>query len=420
MDEELGKALVPKKRKNWESACRMPTSAKMLKECGKRGFLPEGFGGLDDLGAVDSYAAPESGPLQRKKATAKMGPTRSQLLTWPAVCGPDKAATRKIENIPKKCLGCYAFRSGRYETKEVENAQHRRWDWFDRQPEKEVVEGLVAAIKISGVDKCTYGRAKKSDPWTCKTNKRGKKVCSREDPVSCKTTVSGMPTHFRLFDSGDFHDARAVRIWRAVARKFPRVKFWAPTTAWVKKGLPGEKELHTELGRLAKMKNVTLRPSALRLDKPAPNVTLGGRKLAGSGIVSWEAEKAVSRCPWEDKPTKEKCKRSLRRIPGATTLSGKPVIYDPDDDASRPERIRVRGKIHRLCPGDCAKCWACWNKRERVVYVQHGPDAKQKEKMLARGRSMLEYMKLLFPQYGDIGPEGAEHPAQRFLRARKK
>jgi len=63
---------------------------------------------------------------------------------------------------------------------------------------------------------------------------------------------------------------------------------------------------------------------------------------------------------------------------------------------------------------------ACWNKRERVVYVQHGPDAKAKERMLERGEDMLEYMELLFPQYADLGPDSADHPAQRFLAAQRK
>ena len=242
---------------------------------------------------------------------------------------------------------------------------------------------------------------------------------SREDPVMCTRDPNGTPTRFRLFDSGDFHDARAVRIWRKVIARFPRTKFWAPTTAWVKHGVPGEKALMEELGKLAAMPNVSLKPSGLLLDKPAVHKTFNGTNTLGTTVLSWKKVKGKGQCPWMDKPHGT-CERQLKLLPHATTLSGKPVVYDPNDDASMPEKILINKVEHYLCRGDCAKCQRCWDRNARVAYVQHGPDIADAKKFLRRSNEMLDYMNVLFPQFKDVGPEGAtDHPATRFLTSRR-
>lgn len=393
-----------------------------------------------DLGSVTSFAVTDKYASERREG--KMGPHRSQMFTWttkvhapswsmpavgtcPGVCGVEKKAPRDIKHIPRKCLGCYAFNSGKYGTPGVLQATHRRWGWFDAEPEAKVVDRLVEAIKESGRETCRHQPATSRTPWAVvrkKDEETGKvrQRWSREDPLKCRKDTHGMPERFRIFDAGDFHNARAVRIWRQVAGRLPRVRFWAPTTAWVHHGVAGEGDLAKELAKLSRMPNVALKPSGMMLDEPAVKVNLGGAKATGTTVVSWRKEKREVACPWRGRPSTKRCERTVRVLPAATTLDGRPVVFDPDDDASRPEKILIKGKEHYLCKGDCAKCQRCWEKDVRVTYVQHGPDARSKEQQLKRGASMLKYLELTFPQHKDIGPEGSmAHPAHRFLTSRE-
>lgn len=411
------------RRNDWECICEYPRTKKQREQCAS-------------IGWVDSFAVtgppPRRAPYEFQKRKGGMGQHRSQLFTWtskvhapswslpavgtcPGVCGIEKKALRAPENIPKKCIGCYAFQAGQYRNPDVRKAVHRRYGWFDSTPAEDVVENLVEAIRISGREECRHKRATKNQPWIC-TTKKGRETCTREDPVMCTRDPRGVPVRFRLFDSGDFHDARAVRIRRKVIARFPRTKFWAPTTAWVRHGLDTEPGLMEELGKLAAMRNVALKPSSLLLDKPAVHVKFNEVKTLGATVLSWERIKGETQCSWVGKPTRKTCITSLVKLPAATTLSGRPVIYNPSDDATIPEKILIDKVEHYLCRGDCAKCQRCWDKSARVAYVQHGPDIRDGKKMLKRTNEMLDYMNVLYPQYKDLGPLGtSEHPATRFL-----
>lgn len=389
------------------------------------------------LGAVDTYAAqgppPKGTPYAFQRVEGKMGPRRSQMFTWttkvhapswslpavgtcPSVCDPSKRKASTPRKVPGKCLGCYAFKAGKYGTPGVEQAMHRRWGWFDSRSEDDVVEDMVKAIRVAGREMCKRKKATKTQPWVRSISDKGKITWSREDPVYCEKDSNGTPNYFRIFDSGDFHDARAVRIWQKIANRFKRTKFWAPTTAWIRND---DKELQHELGILARMKNVILKPSGLLLDTAAVKVNIGGTDTYGTTVLNWKRVKGKADCPWEGKRTRAKCDKNLKMLPGAKTLKGDPVVYDPDDDATLPERILVRGEEHYLCRGDCAKCRRCWEKGARVAYVQHGPAVSDKKKALKRARTRDEYLDILYPQSKDIGPEGAtHHPATRYLGSR--
>ena len=425
-----------KGRKNWERICRLgPKTQAEREHCEDARF-----------GAVDSYAAggppPVGTPFDFQKVEGKMGTKRSQLFTWttkvhspswsvpavgtcPAVCGIDKPRDlRDPSKIPMKCVGCYAFNSGKYGTTGVQQAMHRRWGWFDSEPTEDVVvDRLVEAIKVSGREVCKHKSVTAKQPWALKTSEKGKRTWAREDHVDCTKNIHGTPTLFRIFDSGDFHNARAVRIWRKVAERMKHTRFWAPTTAWVKYGVSSETEMGRELASLAKLKNVALKPSGLLLDKPAVHVKVDSVVAQGTTVVSWESERREVPCPWAPgtKKTTEKCTRSFKTLPFATTMSGKPVAFDPDDDTTRPDRIKIGGVPHYLCKGDCAKCQRCWEKDSKVAYVQHGPSVQDRDRLLRRTKEMLDYMDLLFPQYKDVGPHGsgAVHPAARFLTSPK-
>ena len=414
-----------KDQKDWGKVCKLDRdklSTEERDECAR----------LDSasFGAVDTFAVqgppPPGTPYDFQKRGKAMGPSKSQMFTYttkvhapswsvpavgtcPSVCDIKKGKVRK--SAPKKCLACYAFENAKYGTVDVQQATHRRYGWFDKTDEATVVKDLVKSIKVAGREVCQTRKATKNTPWTDVGEKKPKLV--REDPTECDLDPSGRPTRFRIFDSGDFHDARAVRIWRKVAKQVPGTKFWAPTTAWIRKG---DSAMMKELALLAKMKNVALKPSGLKLDTPAPAINIKGVPTAGTTVVSWKAEKHEVACPWTGKRTRKQCMRSMKVLPGAKTLKGGKVIYDPLDDTTLPKQILIKDVKHYLCKGDCAKCQRCWEKDAKVAYVQHGPDVKDRDKQAKRAKSQKKYVSLMYPQLLDRGPRGAmEHPATNFL-----
>jgi len=374
-----------------------------------------------NLGAVDTYAVSEEGQISRKPSNQPMGPTRSQLFTWttkvhapswslpavgtcPAVCKPyvkelesgsPDALERAVAAIPEKCRGCYAFASGKYGTDSVRRAQHRRWSWFDSTPDAEVVDALVSAIQVGGKDTCRIGKVTSETPWRGGT---------RRDRVDCSHSASAMPSHLRLFDSGDFHNARAVRIWTQVARRLPHGKFWAPTTAWSSQDHP---EIRKALEHLAALPNVAVKPSALSLDEPPPTLPIGTGKAAGTTVLSWKRVKRLTNnCPWTRRSLRrtQACERKLREITNATDGSGNPIRYDPDDDTTLPRTAYIDGVKHAICRGDCAKCQLCWNKGTRIAYLRHGPKVEAGKISAARQRALHRYVTSRFPQFEDRGP----------------
>lgn len=81
--------------------------------------------------------------------------------------------------------------------------------------------------------------------------------------------------YFRIHDSGDFFSPEYVKEWILIAKNLPDVRFWAPTKAWQ---VP---EILAELLELAKLPNVTIRPSSVGMDEEPP--TIKGLD-AGSGV----------------------------------------------------------------------------------------------------------------------------------------
>src|SRR5512133_2048527 len=82
------------------------------------------------------------------------------------------------------------------------------------------------------------------------------------------------PAAITLHDSGDMFGAAYVGCWLEVCRRLPDVRYWIPTRAWqVPNGpLPLFDPLLETLRRLAKLPNVTVRPSALNFGGHPPIV----------------------------------------------------------------------------------------------------------------------------------------------------
>lgn len=70
---------------------------------------------------------------------------------------------------------------------------------------------------------------------------------------------------FRVHDSGDLFSPEYTRLWIRICRNCPDVHFWFPTRSWRAPWIDVIREL-------AAIANVTVRPSALRFDDPAPEI----------------------------------------------------------------------------------------------------------------------------------------------------
>lgn len=134
------------------------------------------------------------------------------------------------------CGSCYA-QKGQYTWPVVQHAQESRFMWvLDCQRRgdagaAEFVSTMVAAIRRSTA------------------HQTGQK-------------------YFRVHDSGDLFSVWYADAWRTVAGQLPDVRFWIPTRSWRTK----QPAMLAALEQLASQPNVTLRPSALFFNAPAPRI----------------------------------------------------------------------------------------------------------------------------------------------------
>jgi len=285
------------------------------------------------------------------------------------------------EKVPDKCWACYA-KGGNYRNIETKQSQTRRFTWFENTPEDRVVDTLVDAISVAGKETCDH-RTKK---------------CTYEADVT--------PEHFRLFDSGDFHNARAARIWRKVAERMPQVKFWAPTTAWAAncndEGNQTERDnIMKELRKMAKLPNTTIKLSATQINQPAPIFKVGNRKFPGSTVAELPHKKKKGVVTWE-----------------TSSADGNVVIpegtrYHENADDKPPMYVNIRGKKHYVCPGDCTICRYCWKRPKEgkeatpVVYLRHGdrPSAKGLIELVRRTTEEPKHKEVAQALKRDIAPQ---------------
>lgn len=91
-------------------------------------------------------------------------------------------------------------------------------------------------------------------------------------------TIAGAENpYFRVHDSGDLFSPEYVEMWVAVCAALPNIKFWFPTRAWrplTMKNLSAatRDRWALALSALCGLDNVTIRPSALFFNAPAPRI----------------------------------------------------------------------------------------------------------------------------------------------------
>lgn len=211
----------------------------------------------------------------------------------------------KAVNVDKStiCGSCYA-QKGAYSWSGTQRAQQARFEWAiraaaDAATGDEFVDLMTAAIHMEGHrQKRAYTKA--------------------------HGTLDGFTGQvFRVHDSGDLFSPQYARLWVRICHNLPWIKFWFPTRQWRTKNAV----MATVLRELAALDNVSVRPSALRFDEPAPVVD---GLAAGTGGFN---VKGV-----------------------ALPMAGQPMM--------------------RACPaptqnGECRDCRTCWTKDVQVSYKRH-------------------------------------------------
>lgn len=114
--------------------------------------------------------------------------------------------------------------------------------------------------------------------WTVESMRTSEGLLSWVETMVAAIAETGC-SHFRVHDSGDMFNARYAGAWLEICIRLPHVKFWIPTRAWqIPAGGPFPMfdmtvdPVMTVLRKLARLPNVTVRPSALNFGDHAPRV----------------------------------------------------------------------------------------------------------------------------------------------------
>ena len=146
------------------------------------------------------------------------------------------------ENLNKLiCSSCYACK-GFYQFPATKNALQAKADFVVNSLQNDNGKTFVQAI-ASAIFKKYY-----------------KKDGSRKTLKNINTKL------FRVHDSGDLFSVAYIKAWKQICQIFPTIRFWFPTREYIRKSqLPA-------LQDLASLPNVSLKPSALFIDQPAPKI----------------------------------------------------------------------------------------------------------------------------------------------------
>jgi hypothetical protein len=176
----------------------------------------------------DAYqAAKARGDVPGTTTTLLSSTTKMPSLSWSLPAG--RACPAALYGPGTICGNCYA-KKNMYRQTTVQQAQEKRLQW------------AVAAMRTP------EGRQAFVDTMV--------------------GAIRGM-AYFRVHDSGDLFSPAYARCWAAIARALPETRFWIPTRTWQFRDRP---LWGPALQELLDCPNVTLRPSALRFEDPAPMI----------------------------------------------------------------------------------------------------------------------------------------------------
>jgi hypothetical protein len=153
------------------------------------------------------------------------------------------------------CGSCYA-KKNMYRQSSVQKAQQRRFDWS----------------------------------VSCMRTERGQEIFVE----TMVNAIRGLE-YFRVHDAGDLFNPAYVRCWARIARALPDTRFWIPTRIWQFADRP---LWAPAIDELLSCSNVTLRPSALRFEDPAPMLDgwAAGTTASAGDAYSCPAPKQNNEC----------------------------------------------------------------------------------------------------------------------------
>lgn len=171
------------------------------------------------------------------------------------------------------CSSCYACK-GFYQFTNTKNALQKKADFVLDSLRKDNGQTFVKAMS------------------TAIFKKYYKKDGTRKTLKNINTKL------FRVHDSGDLFNVAYIKAWKQICQIFPTIRFWFPTREWTR-----ESQMEA-LKDLASLPNVSLKPSALEIDQPAPKIE---GLDAGTAVYS----------------TKEKAEEAGHYVCPATYVKGK-------------------------------------------------------------------------------------------------
>ena len=168
-----------------------------------------------------------------------------------------KKAKKALDDVI--CSSCYALK-GFYQMPNVAQALQAKANFITESIKKDGGDSFVAEM-VRQIRAKYY-------------NKKGEKKKLK----NCDTDL------FRVHDSGDLFSAKYIDCWFRICSELPDIRFWFPTREYVRQ------DQMPHLQKLASLKNVCLKPSAIEVDEPAPDVE---GLDAGTAVYSSE-EKAIA------------------------------------------------------------------------------------------------------------------------------
>lgn len=174
------------------------------------------------------------------------------------------------------CADCYANKGSYTQYPEVKRAQRARFAWVRECLKSDEGTDAFVQTMVRVIARAVAGEERKNP---------------------------GAGRYFRVHDSGDLFSPAYTWAWVRICQSLPDVKFWFPTRSWrpltMAKVSPATRMAwELALTALAGLDNVTVRPSALFFNAPAPRIPglSAGSTAADDGSFTCPASKQGNEC----------------------------------------------------------------------------------------------------------------------------
>lgn len=149
------------------------------------------------------------------------------------------------------CGDCYARKGSYTAYPNVMKAQHARYAWVKECLKTDAGTDSFVATMVATIRRAVAGEQRKYGPE--------------------------VGNYFRVHDSGDLFSPAYTWAWVRIVQALPEVRFWFPTRSWrplTMSKISAETKMAWEIAllALASEPNVTVRPSALFFNSPAPQI----------------------------------------------------------------------------------------------------------------------------------------------------